>query len=765
MNEFKSLRVMWLLNDTTFRHFEIFQLSNMGVKEIFLPKSFPFDEGNLSASVTHEFDKSLQLGASDIELLNEQDWYGEPEAAAWEVANKYFDVIFIGFFPRQMLSACLNFKGSIVIRAFGLGGDNTYSQLIRQIGGQSLQFAIARAGGRLWFGFGYEHLMQCEEDFVANRSVFMPVGLKTSNVSDQWQGNEKRIFFVCPRIGSSPYFRGIYNNFIENFKGIPYYIGGAQPIRINDPNILGFVTNQRYSEIMRQSRVMFYHSQEPNHIHYHPFEAIRAGIPLVFMAGGMLDTMGGIGLPGRCRTVAEARKKIKRILADDWVLIEKIRASQAVLLEPMKPENCEPAWRDGFVRIVAELARWRGEQAARPAVNMRKRVAVILPVGYRGGSLRGAIALAQAIHLGSRQRGEDAEVVFAHLDDPASYSDDVFSDLPVSINRRSFNWKILTAADARRAMRYAGFEGWEPASQYYQVPDDGIQQLLDCDLWLCISDRILHPVLPIKPMALMVYDYLQRYENLLVHGADMPFLSAARSAERVLVTTEFTRQDALQYAGVEPRKVSKVPMLAPEFPIQRGVLGHQGAPFFIWTTNAAPHKNHRHAAEALRIYYEELQGKWDCQVTGVNTKAMLESELPHLKAMAEVFAHSLVLQRHVKWVGELVDNQYRQLLSQARFLWHAGRIDNGTFSVIEAACLGVPSLSSDYPAMREIDAQFSLSLAWMDPDSPRNMAVQLKHMELEATGRQALLPDEAQLYAQRIDKHAGAYWQEVRACL
>ena len=765
MTELKSLRVMWLLNHTTLRYFEILQLSKIGVGEIFLPKSFPFDEGNLSASVDYEFDKFLKLDPSEIELLNKQDWYGEPEPAAWELANNYFDVIFIGFFPRQMLSACLNFKGSIIVRAFGLGGEETYSKLIRQIGGQSLQLAIARAGRRLWFGFGYEHLKECEENFIAHQSVFMPVGLKNASVVDQWQGGEKKLFFVCPRIGSSPYFRGIYNKFIEDFKGIPYCIGGAQPININDSSILGFVSNERYSEIMHQSRVMFYHSREPNHIHYHPFEAIRVGMPLVFMAGGMLDKMGGVGLPGRCKTATEARRKIERILSDDWTLIEKIRASQTVLLEPMKPEKCEPAWRDAFAQVLMELERHQSEQAARPPMNKRKRVAVILPVGYRGGSLRGAIVLAQAIHLGSRQWGEDADVVFAHLDDSLSYPDDAFFDLPASINRRCFNWKILTAADARRAMRYAGFEGWEPVSPYYQMPDDGIQQLLDCDLWLCVSDRLLHPVLPIKPMVLMVYDYLQRYENILAHGSDMPFLSAARNAQRVLVTTEFTRQDALQYAGIEPRKVSKVPMLAPEFSIQKRVVGPQGNPFFIWATNAAPHKNHRYAAEALRIYYEDLQGQWECRVTGVNTENILKSELPHLKAMAEVFTHSPALRRNVKWLGELQDNKYRQLLSQARFLWHAGRIDNGTFSVIEAACFGVPSLSSDYPAMREIDQQFSLNMAWMNPHSPKNMASQLKCMELEAMGRQALLPDEVQLCAQRIDKHAGAYWKEVRTCL
>ena len=766
MTEGKPLRAMWLLNHTTLRNFESQQLLGLGVCELFTPKRFPFDEGNLSASITFELDQSLSLSHDEIAVLNAQDWYGEPSSEAWGIANRHFDIAFIGFFPRQMLSVCRNFQGAIVVRAFGLGGEETYSKLLRKLGGVQLQAAIQRCGRRFWFGMGYDHLKDIEDVCIAERSVFMPVGLKRSSVSDQWQGNDKRVFFVCPRIGSSPYFNRVYRNFVEFIDGLPYLVGGAQPIAVNDPNVLGFVSAERHAENMVQSRVMFYHSQEPNHIHYHPFEAVTAGMPLVFMAGGMLDRMGGIGLPGRCQTLADARRKIERILADDRELIDNIRSSQTVLLEPLLPKSCEPAWRKGFERIVHVLAEWRAEQAVRPVIQRRKRIAIILPVAYRGGSLRGAISLALALHLGSRQSREDADVVFFHLDDPSEYTSSAFTGLSSAIKRRPFNWKSLPAIEARRAMRYAGHEGWEPDADQYMVPDDGMRHAMDCDLWLIVSDRLSSPILPLRPICLAVYDYLQRYEDLLSHGADQLFLAAARAAEKVLVTTEFTRLDALQYAGLEARKVVKVPMLAPNFPLRRTQLTSvAGDAYFLWTTNAAPHKNHTHATEALRIYYEELGGQWSCRVTGVNTENLLTSERPHLKAMAEVFVRSNPLRNHVKWMGELPDLEYQQLLSQAKFLWHAGRIDNGTFAVIEAACFGVPSLSSDYPAMREVDKQFSLNMAWMNADDPRQMAEKLKAMEQDAGDRCKLLPSEAQLRSQRIDQHANTYWQEVRTCL
>ena len=59
----------------------------------------------------------------------------------------------------------------------------------------------------------------------------------------------------------------------------------------------------------------------------------------------------------------------------------------------------------------------------------KARIAVILPIAYRGGTFRGAKILAQAIELGGRQAGQDIEVILAHLDDPVRYPDDEFADL------------------------------------------------------------------------------------------------------------------------------------------------------------------------------------------------------------------------------------------------------------------------------------------------------------------------------------------------
>ena len=93
----------------------------------------------------------------------------------------------------------------------------------------------------------------------------------------------------------------------------------------------------------------------------------------------------------------------------------------------------------------------------------------------------------------------------------------------------------------------------------------------------------------------------------------------------------------------------------------------------------------------------------------------LRQRRPHLKEAERVLDADPDLAPRLQFLGDLPEHVYRRTLAGAVFLWHPALVDNGTFSVVEAAALGVPSLSSDYPAMHEIDATFALNLAFADP--------------------------------------------------
>ncbi len=736
-------------------------LKSVGVGEIYLPKIYPSDISFRSASVDFSEDASLTVPLDVLERLNCVNWYESACSEDWELASKYFDVCFFILHDVAVLrSAVDKFEGIMLWRAYGLDESLTYAKVLSRWGGKRW---LQKLGSRFFFAQAYTHLKDVEPHFLSDRALYLPLGLSSVELNDEWRGGEKRILFVCPDIAFNPYYARVYKDFISVFGAFPYAIGGVQPLEVEDPNVIGYVSAEEHARNMKEMRLMFYHSQEKYHIHYHPFEAVRSGMPLIFMAGGMLDRLGGEGLPGRCRTVEEAREKVKRLLDGDSVFIEEVRAAQTVLLDAMRPSKLQADWHLGLRRIKDEMVSCRQEEKRR--VSKTKRIAVVLPVAYRGGSLRGAKLLAEAIRHGSAQAGEPADVVFAHLDSEGDYSEDDFSDLHPAIKRRTFKWKYLTAGEARRAMRYAGCDDWEPVAERYSVIEDDIKQLLDCDVWLILSDRLTSPLLPLRPIVLMVYDYIQRYVPIVNGVAGQSFLEAARAAERVLVTTEFTYQDTVQYGGVKPSKIIKLPMLSPNFSAHRLGTSSEKPDYFIWTTNAAPHKNHVKALQALRIYYQQLDGILHCKITGVGTHQLLKAPPSHLQATSAALEDNKALTERLTWCGNLSNAEYQCLLSGAAFLWHPGSIDNGTFSVIEAASLGVPSLSSDYPAMREIDGQFTLGLAWMDASDALAMARALKEMELTYQVRREVLPTATTLASQDVHQLSGEYWKAVRECL
>lgn len=760
-----TFRVMWLLNHGSAREFEVKMLKQIGIKEIFTPKSYPLEISFRSASVSYEDDAYLTIPADALAVLNAQDWYGQPSQAAWDIANRYFDAcIFTLYQPESFSSVTTCFKGALLWRAYGqvekVNHGDLLDQLMQQLGTKIIQ----RLGSRLWFAQAYDHLHLTEPSVLSKRKLDLPLGMLDTKPREGWSGGDAEIYFVCPDIGQNDYYKSVYLKFKKHLGDLPHTVAGSQAVDPDADHVLGYVTSEEHERNMREFRVMFYHSQEPNHIHYHPFEAVRAGMPLVFMAGGMLDRLGGLKLTGRCESYQEARQKIKRLLACDSVLQKEIRQSQSVLLDAMAFDSKIDIWRASLDQVRTELAVHQQERLERQRfqTTRNQRIAVIVPVGYRGGSLRGAKLLAQALQLGAEQSGEPTEIVLLHLDDKQTYSRTEFDDLPHGIKTRGFKWRSLKADAARRAMRYAGHAHWDPSAPEYVVVDDGIKQLEDCDLWVVVSDHVTAPLLPLRPVVHMVYDYLQRYAPIVSKKADQPFINAARAATQVWITTEFTRQDALQYAGVNVKRVVKLPMLAPVFEVKCFTGTRVEPPYFVWTTNAAPHKNHEHAFRALQLYYDEMHGTLDCHVTGVNTLKRPPEPLKQTMTWVRTYEQ---LKRRLHWPGELPDADYQRLLQGAAFLWHAGHIDNGTFSVVEAASLGVPALSSDYPFMREMDAQFGLNLAWMDASDPKAMARALKDMEEKHLERRTRLPTGEQLASQSVQRLAGAYWKAASACL
>jgi len=427
----------------------------------------------------------------------------------------------------------------------------------------------------------------------------------------------------------------------------------------------------------------------------------------------------------------------------------------------MKPEHQTRAGQTALDAPSAQSATQRAMPT--PSEKSRKRIALIVPIPYRGGTLRGTVLLAQALQAGARAAGQEIEIVLGYRDDPGAYLPDSFDEFPNWVQRRPYHWTNFDAATARRALAYAGREPHVMAPAYW-VPEDGIAQFTDCDFWLVISDRLEKPLLPLRPHALLVYDYIQRYESLLPKEADRAYAQAARAAKRVFVTTEFTRRDAIQYAGVEPSRAVCLPMLVPTFTAPE--IGPTAtADYFLWSTNLSIHKNHENAVRALILYYNEYGGELECRISGMGSEQLFKNNLPYLQALPALLRAAPLARRRIHPLGELPEPIYRKTVAEAAFVWHPCRVDNGTFSVAEAAAYRVPALSSDYPAMREMDAALGLNLAWMDAHAPADMARALKHMETCWRERRDLLPPVESLSAHGPQALGKFWWEAISQCL
>src|SRR5689334_5585281 len=86
----KNKRILWLLNHTTLRAFEVPLLMRLGF-EVFTPKIIPNDIAERSGSVTFEYDHTLSLPEDIVHALNTYDFYqAEVEPDIFSLFNQYF---------------------------------------------------------------------------------------------------------------------------------------------------------------------------------------------------------------------------------------------------------------------------------------------------------------------------------------------------------------------------------------------------------------------------------------------------------------------------------------------------------------------------------------------------------------------------------------------------------------------------------------------------------------------------------------------------
>lgn len=767
----KRKRIFWLFNHTSLRKTQVPMLIEMGY-EVYCPKICSCEWGDYSSSVSYEFDNSLSLSLEFLEELNKTDFYSDLSTNKIKMIDDNFDIIFCIAIPQIIEKLIKFFHGKVIVQGFGLGGELSYTELIAfsNIGISRLNILsmIKHKSCGFLLALSYKNLQEIESDLLYNRSVYLPIGIKNASAQHKWIGGDSKILFISPKIKTNSYYNNVYKNFCDNFGDLPHIIGGAQLQDVpEDKTVKGFLPDDEYVYNMTHLAAMFYHSQEPRHIHYHPLEAVKWGMPLIFMAGGMLDQLGGKNLPGRAVSIAEARRKLKKLLAGDKSFIKKVTESQEILLRPFTEEYCRLFWEEGMKRIEAA--------ATTPKEKRKKRIAVILPAPYIGGVYDYAIRFCLNLQERILAHKANAEVVFAYPKNEIYEKKDYFALLrKKNIHIREFTVETKGRRYIDDALELAGYQ---PKLNKLPFPDkadvlrDGMKDFGDCDYAFFMSDAVGgNPLFFLCPYTMVVHDYIQRYVPKAVsQEADSVKCYNQQQAMSVFVTSEPTRQDAINHGCIEPdRVVLTLPLLA--FPdVPKTSDKNNENPYFIWSTNVAPHKNHMEALEALEAYYQQ-GGKIKCVITGVNTQYFQPNtpldNAPVLKAYVEEIQHIIeksdYLQENLIIKGNMIKKTYEQWLCGACFVFHPGYGDNGNFTVTDAAALGVPAVASDYPAMRYLADFAGIIVKYFNPFDVDDIVGRLFEMEQGYREYANMLPSREMLEKKTFSYQAEQLYQLIK---
>jgi len=396
----RQKRIIWILNHTTLMEWEVPLLIENGY-EVFVPKILPAGPNGRTAKVTAEYDKYLTIEKTELEHLNTINFYEKPiEYQTADILNRNFANCISAYIFPGLYYLLNSYNGKIFMRAFGHAGTMDYEKatstvpnddlvLQNNLGLKKRMFQMVskminrllnpagivhhnrimdemfRRRNDIFLAAAYQEILDNENAFLKKRGLFMPLAIPPSiaHLSDKWSGGDNRILFICPNIFQINYYKEIYESFKKHLGMFPHCIAGRQDISgakketdWSDNNILGYVSRVELNKLLCTCSCMFYHSQEPRHLHYHPLEAISAGMPLIFMSGGLLEKLGGANQPGLCRNYQEAKEKISSIINGNMSLIHEIKIQQKRILDCFRPEFCESVWKKEFFPISAKVS-------------------------------------------------------------------------------------------------------------------------------------------------------------------------------------------------------------------------------------------------------------------------------------------------------------------------------------------------------------------------------------------------------------------------
>ncbi|MEC2346207.1 hypothetical protein P9H28_19240 [Paenibacillus barengoltzii] len=544
----KKQRLLWILNHDTLSKFELPLIRDLGF-EIFTPKIAPKNILERSGSVTYEYDATLTIPNHELELLNQYNFY-ENEQMPFiikNIINTHFDIALVMFDFYALKNLIDNFEGQIFARAFGLFGNLNYLQITKDFYGENYFYNFEKVKDRFWFSECYDNISENESGIFKEKAIYMPLGLPDEfySIENQWIGNVDEILFFCTRINYNNESKEVYDRFIKDFKGFDFIIAGNQPVKVEDKRVTGFLEREELNDLFKTRKVMYYHSTYPRHLHYHPLEAMIAGMPVIYLAGGLLSKLGGERQSGCCKDVNEARVKIKRILDGDQELIEMIKRDQNEILYKFSYEFNKKKWTENFLPIVKNYKK-------KHPIN--KTIAVFLPNVQNESHLLDYIELVDKLNSGIKPLNSNHQIILNFPAKKYAKGREIVNSLQYVMDTREYALKEITADEVKDSVSLM-FRDEPLWFSKYILPVDYAQNYIECDYWLFFFDNIELPIAPIKPYGVLVENIGEKYYGNL----SRTIISNLKNAYFILTFSEETKKNLVKFMGVYEENIIVIP--------------------------------------------------------------------------------------------------------------------------------------------------------------------------------------------------------------
>jgi glycosyltransferase involved in cell wall biosynthesis len=246
-----------------------------------------------------------------------------------------------------------------------------------------------------------------------------------------------------------------------------------------------------------------------------------------------------------------------------------------------------------------------------------------------------------------------------------------------------------------------------------------------------LSPFYLHPPAAGCPVVLTLHDVnpLTLHEELSPARSVLfrTVLLAARRAQLVLTSSEFSRREIVRLGGFPARRVRAVPLGVPPRPGLVPIRPRRApdTPFAIVVGENRPRKNLRLLA---RVWNRLPAGSPALVSAGRN-----DPRYPALSSFARDRTSAADCLRSLGWVTEQV---MACLYAHSSMVLHPSRYEGFGFPLVEAFEAGVPVIASDIPVFREVGGP---AAAYVDPDDPDAWAAAVARLRDEPQLRGALI--------------------------